>query len=285
MGFPSTLLGCQYERTPDGHIAMHQEAYINELLRRCAFTNCNPVSTPAVKHPEKAGGAEPSSLIKSGYSIQSINGALGWLARNSRPDINYAWSILAQHIADKDQTVQWRRAGRILRYLKGTPRLGILWRKAVHDDLIGFTDANWGGVEHKKSQSGWIFMLAGAPLMWASIRQRSVSMSTTEAEIIALATGLKNALGLRNIFTEIKEEVPTPLIIHVDNQAAIVLAETKGLRHVDLSYSFVNDEVANGTVAVKFVPSKDQLADIFTKALGRVEHERAVKLLMTDLAP
>jgi hypothetical protein len=189
---------------------MHQEEYINELLRRCDFDDCNPVSTPAIKHPEQASGSLAEKLIHSGYSILSVVGALGWLARNSRPDINYAWAKAAQYVADADTTTQWRRLGRILRYLAGTKRLGVLWRYGYIDPLFGYTDADWGGIEHSKSQTGWIYFLAGAPLLWASVRQRCVSLSTAQAEIIAFAQGLKNGMGLNNLLTELKEPVPLP---------------------------------------------------------------------------
>ena len=286
IGFPKSLLGCQYEKKPNG-IAMHQEEYINELLRRCDFQDCKSAPTPAVKRPEEASGSLPEKLIKSGYSTLSVVGALGWLARNSRPDINYAWAKAAQYVADADTTTQWRRLGRILRYLKGTKRLGVLWRYGHTQPLFGYTDADWGGTEHSKSQTGWIYFLAGAPLLWASVRQRCVSLSTAHAEIIAFAQGLKNGMGLSNLLKELKEPVPRPMTIHIDNQAAIALGETsiftKGLRHVNLSYAFINDEVKKGEVKMKFVPSAEQLADFLTKPLKRIDHQRLTAQLLQQV--
>ncbi len=288
LGFPKSLLGCQYERKTNGDIFMHQEEYIREVLKRCDFTECNPVATPAIKHPEKSGGASPSRLINSGYSLASISGALGWLARNSRPDINYAWAILAQHITDADQETQWRRAGRILRYLKGTAKVGVLWKRqpsGSRTEWTCFTDADWGGPEHKKSQTGWMFLINNQPLLWASVRQRCVSLSTAQAEIIAMADGIKNALALQNFFYEIKVKVPKPFPVYVDNEAAVKLAKTsiyaKGLRHVNLRYSFVNDEVRKGNVAVHGVKTEDQMADILTKAMLKVKHWQMVDTLLS----
>ena len=186
-----------------------------------------------------------------------------------------------------DSATQWRRLGRILRYLTGTKRLGILWKYGAKDPLYGFTDADWGGTEHSKSQSGWIYFLAGAPLLWASVRQRCVSLSTAQAEIIAFATGLKNGMGLTNLLYEIKEPVPRPLIVKIDNQAAIRLGETsiftKGLRHVNLSYSFINDEIQKGVVKMQYVPSADQLADILTKPLKRDLHQQMTAKLLQEI--
>ena len=81
--------------------------------------------------------------------------------------------------------------------------------------------------------------------------------------------------------------MPPPFTVKVDNQSAITLAEAsifaKGLRHVNMNLSFINDEVKKGNIALEFVVSKDQLADIFTKPLKKVAHQRAVRLLLTEL--
>ncbi len=238
IGFPKSLLGCQYERTPQG-IRMHQTEYIQELLARCDFVNCNPCKTPALADPTTSGGgARPTQLIKSGYSLESISGALGWLARNSRPDINFAWAKLAQNISNPDTETQWKRAGRILRYLKGRPSDGILWKRDHKEALYGYSDANWGGPEHKKSQTGFLYFYAGAPLTWGSIRQRCVALSTAESEIVALCAAAKHGMALNTTLGELGEKVliPPNINVRVDNKAAITLAGTnvfsKGLRHV-----------------------------------------------------
>ena len=131
------------------------------------------------------------------------------------------------------------------------------------------------------------FLLAGAPLILASVRQRCVSLSTAQSEVIALSQGVKHALALGNFLSEIGEEAPRPLRLMVDNRAVITLANTsifaKGLRHVDLSYHHINDEVKKGRVAVEFVGSKDQLADMLTKPLERMELQRMVNRLLSDI--
>ena len=77
------------------------------------------------------------------------------------------------------------------------------------------------------------------------------------------------------------------MTLHIDNQSAIALGETsiftKGLRHVNLGYAFINDEVEQGAVKMKFVPSAEQLADFLTKPLKRGEHQRVTAQLMEQL--
>ncbi len=94
-------------------------------------------------------------------------------------------------------------------------------------------------------------------------------------------------MGLTNLLTEIKERVPRPLTVHIDNQAAIKLGETSifviGLRHVNLSYAFINDEVKKGAVKMEFVPSAEQLADILTKPLKRDQHRLMTSQLLQQL--
>ncbi len=119
-----------------------------------------------------------------------------------------------------------------------------------------------------------------------------IATSTAESEIVALCTAAKHGMALVTSLGEMGESIsgplhisPRPLDICVDNQAAITLAETnvfsKGLRHVNLNMAFINDVVKKKIISLTFVPSKDQKADIFTKALKTVEFRRAADQLMT----
>ena len=102
-----------------------------------------------------------------------------------------------------------------------------------------------------------------------------------------MGDGIKTAMAIQNFLEEIGDEPPRPFPLMQDNQSAIILAKTsifaKGLRHLNLKYHFINDEVEKGTVSITYVESKAQLADIFTKALDRVEHQRQTKLLLSEI--
>ena len=124
-------------------------------------------------------------------------------------------------------------------------------------------------------------------LTWGSIRQRCVALSTAESEIVALSATAKHGMALNTTLGELGEKVliPPNINVRVDNKAAITLAGTnvfsKGLRHVNLSKAFINDVVKKKTISLSFVPSEEQKADIFTKALKSVQFRRAADQLMT----
>ncbi len=96
------------------------------------------------------------------------------------------------------------------------------------------------------------------------IRQRCVATSTAESEIVALCTAAKHGMALKTTLGELVEKVLTPpsIRIHVDNQAAITLADifSKGFRHVNLSKAFINDEVKRKTISLSSVASEEQKA-------------------------
>lgn len=116
-------------------------------------------------------------------------------------------------------------------------------------------------------------MLSNGAVTWGSIRQRSVSLSTTEAEYIAACESVKEALWLKQLMNDNGYEWLDPQIINIDNQSAIKLIKNpqfhKRSKHIDIRYHFIREKLVNKIIGVNFVPSKDQIADIFTKVLSK----------------
>lgn len=128
----------------------------------------------------------------------------------------------------------------------GTVDFGITFRNS--GSLIclqGFTDADYAGcLDTRKSRSGFVFFYNGAPISWSSQRQSVVSLSTAEAEYIALSHGAKEAVWLRQFLTELNIDC-NAFTIFVDNQAAIQLASNaehhKRSKHIDVRYHYIRD--------------------------------------------
>ena len=117
-----------------------------------------------------------------------------------------------------------------------------------------------------------------------SKKQSLISLSTCEAEYYALTEGGKEAIHLRKLFWEFQHQSPyvegvnsEALTILCDNQSAIIVAkdpaEHKVMKHVDLRYKWIQERVGVGDFKVDYVPTSDQVADIFTKALARPQFE------------
>lgn len=141
-----------------------------------------------------------------------------------RPDIEFAVNYASQFL-DCFGLEHWQAVKKIIRYLTGTCDHGIIFGSSGRFvNVIGFTDADYARcLDTRKSRSGFLFLLNNGPICWSSQRQNVVSLSTTEAEYIALANGTKEAVWLRRMLCNLKiacELIP----LMVDNQSAIKLA-------------------------------------------------------------
>uniref|UniRef100_A0AAV1UXQ0 Polyprotein n=1 Tax=Peronospora matthiolae TaxID=2874970 RepID=A0AAV1UXQ0_9STRA len=118
-------------------------------------------------------------------------GALMHLMTVTRPDIAFAVSYVSRFMENL-QVEHWMAVERILRYLQGTKSHGICFKSDDKVDFCGYLDADWAG-DHvdRKSTSGYALILMGAPVSWGSKKQSSVSLSTSEAEYIALSLAIQ----------------------------------------------------------------------------------------------
>ena len=138
--------------------------------------------------------------------------------------------------------------------------------------FMGYSDADYANsVDDRRSVTGYVFVFAGAPLTWNSMNQQSVALSTMEAEYFAVCKATQEAIYLRMLFEETGINVEAPLIIKEDNQACIAFTKNPGdhsrTKHIDVRVCFVRQWVERGELVLEPISTKDQLADIFTKAL------------------
>jgi len=143
----------------------------------------------------------------------------------------------------------------------------------VQVDVCAFADADWANDRgDRKSVSGWVAKLNGDPVSWSSKKQRVVALSTCEAELYAEAAAIQEVLWLRGLMEELGLHTRTGSAVYGDNQSTIALSQNgvKGERtkHVDVKYHFVTETVDRGVVKLQWVPTTQQQADIFTKALS-----------------
>ena len=106
-----------------------------------------------------------------------------------------------------------------------------------------------------------------------SRRQRCVALSTTEAEYIAISETAKDIIWTRCMLEHIDQRQVTATILLCDNQGAVKLIRNpefhRRTKHIDIKYHFAREQQEEGNIQVENVGTKDQLADIMTKALGR----------------
>jgi len=267
----------------EGKIFMSQRKYTQDILRRFGMENSKPVSTPIevgmkLKKPEVVNVGE-----KQTFPYQRLIGSLMYLAVSTRPDIAYAVNSLSQFNTCYT-TEHWVAAKRVLRYLKGTPEHGILFQK-TGKPLHGHADADWAScAEDRRSYSGYFFTLGGAAVTWEARKQRTVALSSVEAEYLALSEATKEALYLRQMLGEIGLSQPkSPIQIDNDNQGAQLLAKNSvhhsRTKHIDVRHHFIRNCVAEDIVALGYVPTAQMPADVLTKGLPRAKHQEFTKEL------
>lgn len=144
--------------------------------------------------------------------------------------------------------------------------------------LTGYSDSDMAGdVDDQKSTTGVIFYLGESPVSWVSQKHQVVALSSCEAEYIAATTAACQGVWLSRLLADLLGQEPITAMLKVDNQSAISLSKNPvhhgRSKHIDTRYHFVRECVESGKIAVEFVKSEDQLADILTKALGRVKFQ------------
>lgn len=271
-------------------ITLDQELYITKSLAKFGLAQCRPTSTPGASSEDESTSSEldaPTDL----KLYQEKVGTLLYASISTRPDIAYSVNKLAQHM----QTPTLRDAkgcDRVFRYLAGTKDLGLLFgrkRLASPDAAVSvstYADADWASDRtDRKSITGWISMINGDPVSWASKKQKVVSQSTCEAELYAQAAGINEAKWQCDLLSEIGVEVSSAPVIYGDNQSTQALSKngikSERTKHVAIKYAYIHDEVTKERVTLQWIPTTEQLADILTKSLARPLHEALVSQLMT----
>ena len=185
----------------------------------------------------------------------------------TRPDLAYA---VHQHCRclSRPTPELMTELDHVFSYLYDNRGVGI---RFVPDDgtLRGTADASW---EVRASTSGWIIYWHGAPLCWGSRKQKSISLSSCESEIIALSEAAKDVIYLRKFTRGLVPSLPQqPTELSTDNKAARDLSynpEHHGRsKHVARRHFFIRDMVENDEIIVPLVNTHDNDADFFTKPL------------------
>lgn len=203
-----------------------------------------------------------------------------YVAVCTRPDIAHAVNYLSQFNTCHN-TEHWTAAKRVLRYLKGTKSLSIKYSRKVKTNIEGFADADHAGDKDRKSYSGFVFLCQGGAISWESKKQRTVALSTAEAEYVALSEATREAVFLQRFMAEMKEESEKIINIYSDSQSAIAIAQNpvhhQRTKHVDVRYHFVREAVASEVINVRYVETGRMIADALTKPLLRGKFEWCVK--------
>jgi hypothetical protein len=211
-------------------------------------------------------------------------GALNYLAIATRPDISYTVGVLAR-FTNNPGMQHWKAVKHLFRYLKGTLDYKLTYSPSPSTELFTtFSDADHAGnPDNGRSTSGYLVKVGTGAISWRSRLQTLVALSTTEAEFIAAVSAGQEILFLRNLFKAFGYKIDEPSTLLIDNSSAISVAKNPEhhgrMKHLDLRFYWLRDEVEKKKIQVKHVDTNNMAADILTKALGRVKVGEMVKML------
>ena len=167
---------------------------------------------------------------------------------------------------------------------------GLVFKPNLTDGFKCYVDADWLKTRPNDktgalSCTGYLITYANCPIMWGSKMQSLVALSTTEAELIAMSTMLREVIHLQNLLLELRgcnfliPFTKPQVVCHTfeDNAACIEVAQLDHkicprTKDIPVCLFHFCDHIEKGIITIEHVPSKYQLADIFTKPLHRNQY-------------
>jgi hypothetical protein len=285
LGDAKYFIGIEIDRKWDkkepknSYIFIYQKAFINKLLAKFNKENIKPRTSPNIigvklaKNPNIA----PLSDIKS---YQQQIGSLIYLCTCTRAELAYPIGLLARFMANPSLD-HFKALDIVWGYLKTTVDLGILYKSTSLSNsnitpirLEGESDSDWGGdYDTRRSTTGWVYTLNSSAIAWNSKLQKTVALSSCEAEYMALKEAIKESLYLNAIYTSIPllSDISDTNKVYTDSQSAMELAKNPihhaRTKHIDIQYHFIRENVINGIIDLVYKNTSQLRADGFTKAL------------------
>ena len=205
------------------------------------------------------------------------------MAVSTRPDIAYVVGVLAR-FSSNPGLAHWAAVKHLFCYLKGTLDYKLTYAPDPSSSSLftAYSDADHAGCKDTGRSTGAYVVKMGTvgtgAVSWSSKLQPIVALSTTEAEYVAAVDTGKEMLWMRNILKEFGHELGGSSRLWIDNQSSVQVAQNPehhgGMKHLDLRYYWLRDEVERGSISVAYVPTDDNPADLLTKPLAPVKVER-----------
>ncbi|KAF5471074.1 hypothetical protein F2P56_011546 [Juglans regia] len=227
-----------------------------------------PISSPMAASLKLSKFDSPD--FEDATLYRSIVGGLQYLSL-TRPDISFAVNKIFQFMHSPKNS-HWSAVKRVLRYLKGTINLGLLFRPQSSLHLQTYCDVDWGGCpDDRRSTGGFCIYLGSHLVSWSSKKQSTVARSSTEVEYKSLASSAAETIWLQTVLRELGISLSKAPTIWCDNLGANCLSMNpvyhSKTKHMDIDFHFIWDRVASKSLHVSFCSSHDQIADVLTKPL------------------
>ena len=279
-------LSCEITFDEDGsggyihqpHLISKIEKMFGELVK-----NRQVYGTPGTPGFRMLRDLEEAKLDEKRHSMyRSGVGMLLYLVKHSRPDLANPIRELSK-VLDGPNGKSWGEMCRIIKYVLDTKNMSLRIKPIGNDinnmEMIAFSDSDWAADrETRISVSGFIIYLNGVAISWKSRAQKGVTLSSSEAEFVALSEAVKEIRFIFQVLRSMGIEVKTPIVVRADNVGAMFMAKNTSIsdrtKHVDIRYHFIREFIDQEFIKIVFVSTKENVADIFTKNLPKELFER-----------
>ena len=276
-----SYLGMLFDFTTPGEVKVTMEHYTKGILEQ--YNVEGKVNAPALPNLFEITES-PLLAEKERKKFHSIVAALLYLAKRTRPDILTTVSFLSTRVTKATES-DWKRLDRLLKYLNYDPSSGIVLKPGDQPLHINASiDASYGVHEDGKSHSGLCIALGDGPVFVRSAKQKIVSKSSTEAELIGISDGCSQIIWSRDFIIGQGYDV-SAATVYQDNMSTINMVKagkptSDRSRHIHVRYFFIKDRVDSGEIAIQYMPTDEMTADILTKPLvGEKFRKLKAKLL------
>lgn len=243
------------------------------------MSTAKAVDTPCAANIHLSIAFAPKSIEEREYMSRvpssSAVGSLMYAMVCTRSDLAHAVSIVSKFMA-KPGKEQWQVVKRIFRYLRDTSDIGLIYGSDTQCLVTSFSDSDYAGdVDSRRSMTGYVFTLDGSVVSWKAILQSTVTLSTTEAEYMALTEANKERIWLKGLIGDLGLH-HDQAIVYCDNLSAICLAKDQvhheRIKHIDVRYHFLRNEKIIKVMKVG-------TADMFTKPVPHSKFQHCLYLL------
>ena len=292
IGNTEWILGCRITRFRSKRVLMlDQEQFVLSILRQFGMEHCNSVKTPLPKWrltPDMCPQNDTKRETATSLPYCAIVSKCMYLSTCTRPDITYAIRELARFMSNYGER-HFAAAKHLLRYLQGTRSRGIIYGNTEQTIPVfrSFADSDWAMCDSRKSVSGYVIECGGGPLSWSSKQQAIVALSSCEAEYISCTHCARQIIWLRSLFNELGYAQTQPSILYCDNQGTVACTHDphshSRMKHIDIRQHFVRACVNDRIIDVHHIPGTQNPADLFTKSLDHIIHQKWLSLTRLDI--
>lgn len=261
-----------------------QSLYIKKTLEKFGMSSCKQSSTP-----EEVGQVDYDSApkLKENFPFKELIGCLLYITTCTRPDIAHAVSVASR--TSEPTEAHWASLKRILRYLKGTSELGLVYKHQDSPVIRGYSDADYANCKKtRRSTSGFVIMWGDNVLTWKCQRQKITTLSTTEAEYVAGTEMVKKLIPLKAMMTELNLVSQAPAEVFIDNKSTINIVVNEEAqdrtKHIDVRHKWLTEHHNSGSIKIAHISGDQQKADILTKPLHPTKFATNRNWLLGSLA-